>query len=51
MHQFLYYNEFIVLLYMFRAQPCASSGGQNRITEHLALSHSAGGRPMHRTAL
>jgi hypothetical protein len=48
MQQFLFYNEFIILLYMFRAQPCSSSGGQNCITQHLALSHSAGGRPMHR---
>jgi len=27
---------------------CPSSGGQNCITQHLASSHSAGGRPMHR---
>ena len=23
MHQFLFYNEFIILLYMFRAQLCS----------------------------
>ena len=48
MHQFLFYNEFIIHLYMFRAQLCSSSGGQNCITQHLVSSHSAGGRPMHR---
>jgi len=47
MHQFLFYDEFIILLYMFRAQPCSSSGGQNCIIQHLVSSHSAGGRPMH----
>jgi len=46
MHQFLFYNEFIILLYMFRAKLCSSSGGQNCITQHLASSFSAGGRPM-----
>jgi len=48
MHQFLLYNEFIILFYMFRAQPCSSSGVQNCIKQHLASSHSAGGRSMHR---
>ena len=43
MRQFLFYNEFIILLYMFRAQPCSPSGGQNCIIQHLASSHSAGG--------
>ena len=47
MHQFLFYNEFIIHLYMFPAQLCSSSGGQNCITQHLSSSHSAGGRPMH----
>jgi len=47
MHQFLFYNEFIIHLYMFRAKLCPSSRGQNFITQHLAPSHSAGGRPMH----
>ena len=32
MHQFLFYNEFIIKLYMFRAQLCPSSGGKNCIT-------------------
>jgi len=49
MLQFLFCNEFVILLYIFRAQTCSSSGGQNCITQHLALSHSAGGRPMHTT--
>jgi len=31
MHQFLFYNEFIIHLYMFQAQLCSSSGGQNCI--------------------
>jgi len=42
MHQFLLYNEFIIHLYMLRAQLCPSSGGQNCITQHLTSSHSAG---------
>jgi len=45
MHEFLFYNEFTIHLYMFRAQLCPSSGGKNCITQHLASSHSAGGRP------
>jgi len=28
MHQFLFYNKFIVFLYMFRALLCSSSGDQ-----------------------
>jgi len=27
MHKFLYYNKFIIFLYMFRALLCSSSGG------------------------
>jgi len=50
MYQFLFYNEFIILIYMFRAQPCSSSGSQNFIIQHLALSHYAGGLPMHTCA-
>ena len=48
MHQLLFYNEFIIHLYMFLAQLCPSSRGQNFITQHLASSHSAGGRPVRR---
>jgi hypothetical protein len=46
MHQFLFYNKFIILLYMFRAQPFSSLGGENCITQHLVSSHSAGGHPL-----
>jgi len=50
MHKILFYNKFITRLYMFRALLCSSSGGQNCIIQHLVLSHSVGGRPVHRTA-
>ena len=52
MHKFLFSNEFIIFLYMFRALLCSSSGGQNCIIQHLVSSHSVGGRPQpaHRTA-
>ena len=50
MHQFLFYSEFIIHLYMFRAQLCSSSGGQTCITQHLSSPHSAGGRTMHTCA-
>ena len=48
MHKFLFYNKFIIFLYMFRALLCSSSGGQNCIIQHLVSSHSVGGRPVHR---
>ena len=35
MHKFLFYNKFIIFLYMFRARLCSSSGGQNCIVQHL----------------
>jgi len=44
--QFLYYNKFIIFLYMFRALLCSSSGGQHCIIQHLVSSHSVGGRPV-----
>ena len=47
MHKFLFYNKFIIFLYMFRTM-CSSSGGQNCIIQHLVSSHSVGGRPVHR---
>jgi len=31
MHKILFYNKFIIRLYMFRALLCSSSGGQNCI--------------------
>ena len=48
MHKFLFYNKFIILLYMVRALLCLSSGGQNCIIQHLVSSHSVDGRPVHR---
>ena len=47
MHKILFYNKFIIFLYMFRALLCASSGGQNCIIQHLVWSHCVGGRPVH----
>jgi len=47
MHKFLFYNKFIIFLYMFRALLCSSSGDQNCIIQHLVSSHSVGGRPVH----
>ena len=49
MHKFLFYNKFIMCLYMFRALLCSSSGSQNCIIQHLVSSHSVGGRPVHRS--
>ena len=43
MHKFLFYNKFIIFLYMFRALLCASSGGQSCIIRHLVSSHSVDG--------
>jgi hypothetical protein len=51
MHKFLFYNKFIIFLYMFRALLCSSSGGQTVLIQHLVSSHSAGGRPVHRSSL
>ena len=48
MHKILFYNKFIIFLYMFRALLCLSSGGQNCIVQHLVSSHCVGGRPVHR---
>jgi len=46
MYKFLFYNKFIIFLYMFRTLLCSSSGGQNCIIQHLLSSHSVGGRPV-----
>jgi len=46
-HKFLFYNKFIIFLYMFPALLCSSSGGQNCIIQHLVSSHSVGGCPVH----
>ena len=48
MHKILFYNKFIIFLYIFRALLCSSSGGQNCIIQHLVSSHSVGVRPVHR---
>jgi len=45
MHKFLFYNKFIIRLYMFRALLCSSPGGQNCIIQDLLSSqytHDAG---------
>jgi len=47
MDKFLFFNKFIIFLYMFQAPLCSSSGGQNCIIQHLVSSHSVGGRPVH----
>jgi len=51
MHKFLFYNKFIIFLYMFRALLCSSSGYQNCIIQYLLSSHSVGGPPVHRILL
>jgi len=45
-HKFLFYNKFIIFVYMFRTLLCLSSGGQNCITQHLVSSHYIGGSPV-----
>ena len=47
--QFLFYNMFISFLYMFRATPCSSSGGQIVLIQHLVQSLSLSGRPVYRS--
>jgi len=39
MHKVLFYNKFIIFLYMSRALLCTSSGGQNCVRQHLVSSH------------
>jgi len=51
MHKILFYNKFIIFLYMFPAMLYSSSGGQNYIIQHLVSSHSVGGRPVNRILL
>jgi len=48
MYKIMFYNKFIICLYMFRALLLSSSGGQNFIIQHLESSDSVGGRPMRR---
>ena len=49
--QILFYNKFIIFLYMFRALLSSSTGGQNCIIQHLVSSRSVGGRPVRRSSL
>jgi len=39
MHKILFYNKFIIRLYMFRALLYSSSGGQNCIIQPLLSSY------------
>jgi len=45
------FNAFITIfyMYMFRAIPCSSSGGQIILTQHLVSSLSVSDRPVHVT--
>ena len=47
MHKFLFYNKFIIFLYMFRALVLIIRRS-NCIIQHLVSSHSVGGRPVRR---
>jgi hypothetical protein len=47
----LFYNKFIIFIYMFRALLCSSSGGQIVLIQHLVSSLSVGGRPVHTIVL
>jgi len=44
MHKFLFYNKFIIFLYMFRALCALIIRRSNCIIQHLVSSHSVGGR-------
>ena len=46
--QILYFNTFIIPLYMFRALLCSSSGGQTVLGQHLVPSLSLCDRSVHR---
>jgi len=46
--QIFYFNTFIILLYMFRALLCSSSGGQIVSVQHLVPSLSLGDRSVNR---
>ena len=47
MEKILFYNKFIICLYMFQALLCSSSGGQNCVIQYLVSLHSVGDRPVH----
>ena len=42
MHKFLFYNKFIIFLYMFRGLLCLSSGGQVKIVLYSIWYHRTG---------
>jgi len=46
--QILYFNKFIIFLYMFRALLCSSSGGQIVLVQHLVSSLSLGDCSVHK---
>jgi len=46
--QILYFNAFIILLYMFRALICFSSEGKTLLVQHLLSSLSLGDCSVHR---
>jgi hypothetical protein len=48
MHKFLFYNKFVIFLYMFGALLCSLSGDQIVLIQHLLSTHSVGGHPAHR---
>jgi len=57
MHKFLFYNKFVIFLYMFRALLCSSSGRQNFYTASGIItlcrwlsSAQVGRQPVHRMA-
>jgi len=47
MQKFLFYNKFIIFLYMFRALLCSLSGGQI-VSYSIWYRHTVGCRPVHR---
>jgi len=46
MHKFLFYNKFIVFLYMFQAMLCSSSGGEILYYTTSGIITPVGGRPV-----
>ena len=47
MLKILFYNKFIICLYMFRALCPRHQEVKNCVIQHLVSSHSVGGRPVH----
>jgi len=50
---YLFYNNiyYIIILDMFRANPCSSSGGQIVLLQHLVLSLSVRSHSVHQLSL